>query len=203
MAAGAWRMRIGARERPAGSIDRGLVAAAARACHALPMTRLILVLCLAAGLVFAQQPPSISGAAKMGVNNAWNNIIKSAEKMPEDQFGFKPVDSVRSFGQVLGHVADSNYFFCSALKGEENPAPGVEKNKTSKADIVKALNDAKAYCDGALADLNETKMVKRGQREIPAVSLVSSMYGHMMEHYGNLVTYLRIKGLVPPSSEQR
>ena len=167
------------------------------------MTRILLLVCLVAGLSFGQQPPTIAGAAKTAAGNAYNLVIRSAEKMPEGDFGFKPVDTVRSFGQILGHVADANYMFCSSVKGEANPAPGIEKNKTTKAEIVAALKAGKEYCDAALADLSETKMVKRGERELPAVNVVNSMNGHTMEHYGNLVTYMRIKGQVPPSSEPR
>jgi uncharacterized damage-inducible protein DinB len=167
------------------------------------MTRILVLICLVTSLVIAQQPPAVAGAAKMAAGNAYNLLIRSAEKMPEGDFGFKPVDGVRSFGQILGHAADANYMFCSAVKGETNPAPGIEKNKTTKADIVAALKAGKEYCDAALADLTETKMVKRGEREVPALNLVNSMYGHTMEHYGNLVTYMRIKGQVPPSSEPR
>src|SRR5205085_3041292 len=77
------------------------------------------------------------------------NMIKAAEKMPEDNYGYKPTDSVRSFGQIVGHVADAQYLFCSVALSEKNPAPGIEKGKTSKVDLVKALNDAFTYCDKA------------------------------------------------------
>src|SRR5689334_16208936 len=76
-----------------------------------------------------------------------NNIIRAAEKMPEENYSFKATDEVRSFGQLVGHVADAQYLFCSNASGDKNPAPGIEKSKTSKADLVKSLRDAFGYCD--------------------------------------------------------
>ena len=76
---------------------------------------------------------------------AKNNIIRAAEKMPEENYAFKPTPEVRSFGQLIGHVADAQYLFCSAVLGKPNPAPGVEKSKTTKAELVQALKDAFAY----------------------------------------------------------
>jgi uncharacterized damage-inducible protein DinB len=69
-----------------------------------------------------------------------NNILKSAVKMPEENYGFKPAPRVRSFGQILGHVAEEQYFFCGSVKGEQK-AVDVEKTKTLKADLVAALRD--------------------------------------------------------------
>src|SRR5437867_1722703 len=68
-------------------------------------------------------------------------LLRSAEKMPEENYNFKPTEAVRSFGQILGHVADSQYMFCSLVLGEKNPAPKVEKTKTSKADLIASLKD--------------------------------------------------------------
>src|SRR6266513_2100371 len=68
-------------------------------------------------------------------------VIAAAQKMPEENYSFKPTPEVRSFGQIVGHVADAQYLFCSVVLGEKNPSPGIEKSKTTKADLVKGLND--------------------------------------------------------------
>jgi len=135
-----------------------------------------------------------------------NNIIKAAQKMPEANYAFKPTPEVRSFGQLIGHIADAQYLFCSAAAGEKNPAPGIEKSKTSKADLVQAVQDAFAYCDkvyDGLTDAHATEMVKFFGREQARLSVLSFNTAHDDEHYGNIVTYMRLKGLVPPSSEAR
>ena len=134
-----------------------------------------------------------------------NVLLTSAQKMPEENYGFKPVDSVRSYGQIVGHVADAQYLFCSIVMGEKNPSPGVEKTKTSKADLVSALKDAFAYCDKAydgMTDAAGSQMVKFFDRDMPKLGVLEINNMHDYEHYGNLVTYLRLKGIVPPSSEQ-
>jgi uncharacterized damage-inducible protein DinB len=174
-------------------------------------TAVLLLFPIAAGLVCAQTPaapPSdpLSAGIKGIFNLAKNNILKSADKMSEENYAFKPTPDVRSYGQILGHIADAQYLFCSAVLGEANPAPGIEKSKTSKADLTKALNDAFAYCDKAyngMTDAHAADMVKFFGREQAKLAVLAFNNAHDFEHYGNLVTYLRLKGLVPPSSEQR
>lgn len=132
-------------------------------------------------------------------------ILGSAEKMPEENYGFKPAESVRSFGQVLGHVADSQFYFCSVALGEKNPARAVEKTKTSKADLVASLKEAFAYCDRAYDGMTPAAAAETvtlfGAQNMPKIDVLSTNVMHGVEHYGNLIVYLRMKGLVPPSSE--
>jgi len=134
------------------------------------------------------------------------NLVQSAEKMPEADYGFQPTKEVRTFGQMIAHVANSSFSYCARGKGEDNPnKEDFEKTKSTKADIVKALNDAAAYCDGvygAMTDAAAMEMVKAGQNLVPKARYLITNISHDNEHYGNLVTYLRIKGLVPPSTER-
>src|SRR4051812_6925369 len=133
-----------------------------------------------------------------------NNLIKSAEKMPEENYAFKPTDAVRSFGQLVGHVADAQYLFCSVVLNEKNPALGIEKSKTSKADLVQALKDGFAYCDKAydeMTDAHAADALKFFGRDSTKLTVLSFNTAHNNEHYGNIVTYMRLKNLVPPSSE--
>jgi uncharacterized damage-inducible protein DinB len=132
-------------------------------------------------------------------------LLRSAEKMPEENYNFKPTEAVRSFGQILGHVADSQYYFCSVVLGEKNPAPKVEKTKTSKADLVASLKDAFAYCDKAyngMTDASGAETVKLFNDDMRKRDVLTVNNMHSVEHYGNIVTYLRLKNIVPPSSEQ-
>jgi len=152
----------------------------------------------------AQNP--ISGGQKFLHGMAKNNIIRAAEKMPEENYSFKPTPEVRSFGQLIGHVADAQYLFCSPVLGKPNPAPGVEKSKTTKAELVQALKDAFAYCDQAydgMTDSQTAEPVKFFGADQAKVTVLSFNTAHNNEHYGNIVTYLRMKGIVPPSSEPR
>src|SRR5262245_48904967 len=112
---------------------------------------LICLLASAAVAVAHEQPPAAAAAtpenplsahARMMYGGVKQILLRSAEKMPEESYGFKPTEAVRTFGQILGHVADSQYAFCSAVLGEKNPAPQVEKTKTSKADLIAALKEA-------------------------------------------------------------
>jgi len=132
------------------------------------------------------------------------NLIGSAEKMPEENYNFKPTDTVRSYGQIVGHVADAQYTFCSAATGEKNPGLNIEKTKTTKAELVAALKEAIAYCDKAydsMTDATGAQTVKLFGTDIPKFGVLNINNMHDMEHYGNLVTYMRMKNIVPPSTE--
>jgi uncharacterized damage-inducible protein DinB len=160
----------------------------------------------------APSPPAPAGAVLVRIaQNAWagakRNIVESADQMPEANYSFRPVDSVRTFGQILAHVADSNYFYCARSKAEPPPVPDgtLEKTATTKSAIVKALGQSVAYCDAVYASLtaaSAAEMVTAGNNQIPRVQPLFSNVSHNVEHYGNLVTYFRIKGLVPPSTKR-
>jgi uncharacterized damage-inducible protein DinB len=132
-------------------------------------------------------------------------VIAAAEKMPEEHYSFKPTPEVRSFGQLVGHLADSQYFFCSSTAGEPKPPGGVEKSKTSKGELVTALKEAVAYCSKTYAGMTDAKgseMMKMMNMDFAKLTVLSANTAHDYEHYGNMVTYLRLKGIVPPSSEK-
>src|SRR5216684_9205332 len=92
----------------------------------------------------AQTPDlkTASGYPKMVQKQVTDWIGRAAEKMPEEEYAFKPDPAVRSFGQILGHIADADYLFCSGVLGEKSPSPGIEKTKTTKAELTSALHDA-------------------------------------------------------------
>lgn len=131
-------------------------------------------------------------------------LARTAEKVPEDVWSFKPTPEVRSFGQIVGHIADAQFHFCSSAAGEKPPQSGIEKSKTTKAQLSKALADSTTYCDGVLAKMDGKRakeMVKSVGGMQPRVMVLSFNVAHDFEHYGNLVTYMRLKNIVPPSSE--
>jgi uncharacterized damage-inducible protein DinB len=179
------------------------------------MTTTLALLCAATlfnAPAFAQSPATPNPISS-GVRTAWasgkQNLTRSAELMPEADYGFRPVATVRTFGQILAHVAGANYVFCAAAKGEKSPheEAAFEKTATTRAQIIKALADSIAYCDAAYASLDDKRAAEtvdlpfgmgKGARATPLMLNT----GHLQEHYGNLVTYFRIKGMVPPSSQQ-
>jgi len=156
--------------------------------------------------ILAQDADPLSAGQKMLHSMVKDYIVRAAEKMPEADYSFKPTPEVKSFGQILGHIADTQYLFAAPVLGEQAPSKEVEKTKTTKADIVQALKDAFAYSDKAydgLKDAQAGELVKFFGRDRAKLTLLSFNTSHNNEHYGNLVTYLRIKGIVPPSSEPR
>ena len=180
------------------------------------MTRnLAIAIVLAAamgGPLQGQAANPLSAGAKRTFGVIKGYITRAAAKMPEEQYSFKPTPDVRSFGQIVGHITDSNYTFCAAAAGEKPPMGGfepgtvsIEKTKTSKADLEKALADSFAYCDkvhGAMTDSAGAATVKFFNGDLAKLSVLEFNTHHDFEHYGNIVTYMRLKGIVPPSSEQ-
>lgn len=172
------------------------------------MRTLCVIACLA--LPLAAQGPDYktnSSSARSYQKTISGYVAKAAEKMPESNYGYQPTPEVRTFGQLVGHVANANYNFCAASLGEANPNKGnIEKEKTSKADLTAALKASFEYCDKAYSALTEEnggepkKMGNRGERTRHSLLTFNTM--HMNEHYGNIVTYMRLKGIIPPSSER-
>jgi hypothetical protein len=156
----------------------------------------------AATCLFAQDP--LSNEARQGWNRTKNNLIAAAEKMAEDNYGFKPAPESQSFKDLVAHTADSAMSVCSGYNGERKQLGAA--SKSSKADLVEALKTAMAECDkayGALSDAKATEMIegRQGSR-----SRLGTLYGntvHMEHEYAQMAVHLRLKGLVPPSSEGR
>ena len=170
------------------------------------MTRPSLILILAATSVLqAQTANPLSTEAKQAYATIKNNLVKMAEKMPEEGgYSFKATPEVRTFGQLIGHVADSQLRTCSAVKGEMKT--GTAGTKTAKADLVAAIKESVAECDAAfemLTDANAAEMIKtpRGQRTRLGALVGNTI--HDNEEYGYMAVYMRLKGIVPPSSEPK
>ena len=160
---------------------------------------------MAAAIILPAQENPLSTHSKAIYTSVKNNVTRAAEKMPEENYSFKPVEDVRTFGQLIGHIADAQNNACAAAMGEKNPTPGIEKSKTSRSDLIAALKASYDLCDKAYAALTDATAVQpvqaRGNR--PQLIVLDANTSHSNEHYGNIVTYMRIKGLVPPSSEKR
>ena len=179
------------------------------------MRRAIVALCLI-GLcppAFAQSSNPLTEGARFHYGIIRGYVIRAAAKIPEDLYPFRPTPEVRSFGQLIGHLADANYRLCSILAGLDPPTDaGIERDRHTKSELVKALDESFAYCDkqyAAMTDAAGQPVVKfdaggEGSRvpvQMPRLTALAFHTAHAYEHYGNVVTYMRLKGLVPPSSE--
>jgi uncharacterized damage-inducible protein DinB len=151
--------------------------------------------------------PSMAATAKAMHATIRRNLAEAAEGMPAEEYAFKPTPQVRSFGELVGHLASANFFFCSQAKGEKSPSLTNYERITDKAALVKALNDSLAYCDGVHASMSDAtfaQLVKfsgpTGTGETRRGGMLLFNTAHNNEHYGNIVVYMRLKGHVPPST---
>ena len=173
------------------------------------MNRLAAALIIAVtggGVLTRAQGNPLSADVKQDYQTVRDFFIRAAEKMPEADYGFKPTPEVRSFGQQVAHVADDQYNLCAPARGEtrKDAYTHIESTLSKKADLVAALKEAFAYCDAAYAALTDASAAEPSAR--PGKSrfeMLNWNLWHTWEHYGNVVVYLRLKGLVPPSSEMK
>lgn len=174
------------------------------------MRRSLVILAVAVAPLGAQQQQAAL-PANAGVSSAkavWmiphGFVAKALEQTPESLFSFKPTPEVRSLGQLFAHVADGEHLFCSLALGEPAMDGGVEKTKKTKAELVQALKDAAAHCDKAYAqtDIAAQAPASFFGQSVNRMWLLNMNGAHDYEHYGNIVTYLRLKGIVPPTSQR-
>jgi hypothetical protein len=169
------------------------------------MIRIVTVLAVAGALAAqAQAPPSVAASAKRAYAAIKTNFTKAAEKMPEENYAFKPVDAVETFGQRVAHIANQ-MGTCSTLNGQRKESSAT--GKTAKKDLVAGLAESFAECDkafDALTDANALEPVAGGRGgPQPRIATLYGIIAHDNEVYGAMGVYMRLKGIVPPSSEGR
>ena len=131
-------------------------------------------------------------------SNMQDKIMNSADEMPESKYSYRPTKDVRSFAEILNHVADISYTLCSNVKGEANPATATAKR--SKPEIMAYLKGSFDYCDGVYSGFTDAHLNDRADffgAKTNKMFILTQVGNHDALHYGNLVTYLRINGVVP------
>jgi len=160
--------------------------------------------------VFAQPAPAMSSnplisSSQSLLASSKRNVLRSAEKIGPELWNWQPTPEVRTFGQLFAHIADGQYEFCGAAVEGKPVDKGIEKTAKSKEEVVTALKAAFEYCEAAYTKLTPqsvSETVNFG-RPLARIVVMDFNVAHTQEHYGNLVTYMRLKGIVPPSSEPK
>lgn len=163
----------------------------------------LLTLCAAPAAAQANAANPAMGSVKPLWEQTTRYVMAAAEQMPEAEYGFKPTADVRTFGQLVGHVANAQRMICSAAMGEQAQGGQNAEELTEKAAIIEALRASNAVCERAYGQSDQAALqVMRlfGQERTRLSALILNA-AHNFEHYGNIVTYMRIKGMVPPSSQ--
>jgi uncharacterized damage-inducible protein DinB len=152
----------------------------------------------------AQGANPLTANAKVQFGALSGFVVRSAEKVPEDLYSFRATPEVRSMAELFGHVADAMFAMCSTAAGTKPPRTGIEKSATTKAALVAALKEGVSYCNTVYDGMTDQKGLETVPfyfGPTPRVSVLYFVVTHTYEHYGNLVTYMRLKNIVPPSSE--
>jgi uncharacterized damage-inducible protein DinB len=174
-------------------------------CRAVLIGITVSVLATMAHAQIAQDLPNPSAAPNPLTNtlslfrsNMQDKIMKSAEAMPESKYSYRPTPGVRSFAEILNHISDISYFLCSNARGEAPPPPASAR--VSKAEIVASLKGSFGYCDGAFSGFTDAHLNDPADffgHRTNKMFILTQVGNHDALHYGNLVTYLRLNGLVP------
>jgi uncharacterized damage-inducible protein DinB len=135
----------------------------------------------------------------------FRNLVESAEKMPEEHYSFQATKETRTFAAFVGHTINSAFNNCSRAKGEANPNKANLEQETSKAKLVEAAKAVQAYCDAVYAaqtDASLSEVIALGKAEAPRVQALVGVISHNMNEYGQMVILMRLKGIVPPTTER-
>jgi hypothetical protein len=172
---------------------------------------LVMTLCLNAVSAAAQESMAgkvftLASAMQRAYHDVQRNLAESADKMPEAQYSFKPTPEIKPFAQLVAHAALAQFRTCAWLKGEANPRKEDKEDATrTKAEAITLLKASTSYCDPAVDALTESAM-----SELTKVEQVQAAKGlapaelvvHGMEMYGTMAVYLRLKGIVPPTTQR-
>jgi uncharacterized damage-inducible protein DinB len=148
---------------------------------------------------------AIADALARSAQGTFRNLLESAEKMPEADYGFQATKDTRTFAGFVGHTINSAFNSCSRAKGEPNPNKEDLEKVTAKARLVEAAKAVQAYCDAVFAaqtDASLAEMVAMGQNQVPRAQLLIGVVSHNMNEYGQKVILMRLKGIVPPTTER-
>jgi hypothetical protein len=168
----------------------------------------VFVIGISSSCLSAQSAPvTVTGSLRGEWKSLSGWIASAAEQMPEADYAFKPTPEVRSFGQLIGHLAGAQDYLCAVALGNKNPPAedAIENKVTTKAALVAAIRASSEHCSAAYAQADAGLHGAVQMFGSPSTRLGALIRNtvHDGEHYGNIVTYLRIKGMVPPSSQPR
>jgi hypothetical protein len=155
----------------------------------------------------AGQTVTFSGEMLRGYQFTQRNLAEAAEKMPDEHYGFRPTPDIKPFGQLVAHVALAQFGTCAMLKGEPNPRKDEKEDAIrTKTEAIALLKASAGYCDPPMSALTETTMTELariGPNQVAKGLLPAGLVAHGAEMYGTMAVYLRLKGIVPPTTERQ
>jgi uncharacterized damage-inducible protein DinB len=164
--------------------------------------RSLIILCFPLAAL-AQHAP-VADAFRANVRRETKRLVLSAEEMPAAKYGYKPTKAQMTFGEVVVHLAEDNDILCSVVAGIDAPSRTTLASTDTKAHLVARLEETFAFCDTALASLDDTRLgdpiSSGGQTETRALTLINAV-AHWSDHYSQAAIYLRLNGLRPPTAK--
>jgi hypothetical protein len=166
----------------------------------------VLAFCALVGSSFAQKKNPVTTVIKEIMPRQAKNLQSAVDTMPPDKFSFKPTEGQMTFGHLVSHIIESNYYLCS--KAADQPKPKLEEAKeTDKDALSKSLKASFDFCTDSLAKVDDTKlgdMIEAyGGRQVPRAWALIALTNDWADHYASASTYLRMNGLLPPTAQPK
>ena len=177
------------------------------------LSALVFAMCVIPSVSATQQMPAPAGqtftlAKEMlaGYQMTQTNLAEAAQKMPDEHWEFRPTPDIKPFGQLVAHAALAQFRNCATLRGEDNPKKDEkEEARRSKTEAIALLKASTGYCDppmSALSDSAMSEQTKMGPNQVAKGLFPAMVITHGAEMYGTMAVYLRLKGIVPPTTEK-
>ncbi len=167
----------------------------------------LLVGILAAQPLSAQSKNPVAEAFRSDAARAGKNLVAALEAMPADKFGYKPTPAQMSVGQIANHLAEGNDFLCGTIGGMKAPKRTEVADTAAKAELVSLVKETFAFCDQALAKLDDSNLAEElpffGGRKSSRATVMVVTVADWADHYSQLAIYLRFNGLLPPTANQK
>ena len=172
------------------------------------MRRVFAVLAMSVLPSFASaQANPVAEAFRQNYQQISKNIISAAEEQPAEKYMFAPTPPQMSFAHVMTHLADGNDYLCGAIGGIKAPSRSKVDTTAGKEALVARLRETFAFCNQALASLDDSKLGEKipffGGRPMTRASIMTITTGDWADHYSQLANYLRLNGLVPPTAQKK
>jgi len=154
----------------------------------------------------AAQGSPVADAFRANEKRVATNLMAAADEVPAEKYSYKPTPAQMSIGEIVAHLAEGNDFFCGAIGGTKAPTRAKFAGTDSKDQLVAVLKASFAFCDQALASLDDTKLGEQlpsfGGKTMARASLMTAATGDWADHYSQMAIYLRLNGMLPPTAKK-
>jgi uncharacterized damage-inducible protein DinB len=167
----------------------------------------VMALMVVATSAIGQEKNPVTSVVREILPRQQKNLVAAVEEMPADSFNYKPTEQQQTFGHLVMHMTESNYYLCAKIGGSAPPKQQELKETDGKDKLVAALKSSFDFCNAALDKMDDSKLGETieayGGRKAPMAWALIALTNDWADHYGGAAMYLRLKGLLPPTAKKK